>query len=437
MTRVLDDPTEPPPTYRQTAPGFQAPSLNEALAADVAVVGAGYTGLSTALHLRHASLSVAVLEARTVGWGGSGRAFGQVVPYAKHDHTHVLRTFGPEYGHRLIEGLGSGPDLVFDLIDRYAIACEGRKTGLIFAAHTRAMAHDLEARARFLQARGVGAEILDAAGAERLTGSRYYKTVLVEPRGGTLNPLAYVRGLALAAVAEGAKIFEGSRATAIRRQGKSWLVETANGHVRAKVVVLATDAYTDDLWPGLRQSIIPLRGYQIVSEPLSDNVAQSILPGGHPLTDMRRLFSGIRKRADGRLHLSVDGPAFDIAGHPSLAMARKRVRDVFPHVGELAWQQEVSGWVGMTTDQYPHVHRLDDGVYAAVGLSGRGIAFGTLLGREVTKRILGRPEEEMLLPLTPLRPIAVRPMARPLVGALLRWYRLRDRLDLAKGYVGT
>jgi glycine/D-amino acid oxidase-like deaminating enzyme len=213
-------------------------------------------------------------------------------------------------------------------------------------------------------------------------------------------------------------------------------VETANGCVQAKCVVLATDAYTDDLWLGLRQTIIPLRGYQIVSEPLSDNLARTILPGGHPLTDTRRLFSGIRKRMDGRLHVSIDGPAFDINGRPSVAKASQRVRDVFPHIGELRWQEEVSGWVGMTTDQYPHVHRLDDNVFAAVGLSGRGIAFGTLLGREVTKRILGKPEHEMMLPLTPLRPIAVRPVARPLVGALLYWYRLRDRADLARGYVG-
>ena len=437
MTRVLDDPTGSPPTYLRNAPSFEAPPLNGSLAADVAVVGAGYTGLSTALHLRHASLSVAVLEARTVGWGGSGRAFGQVVPYAKHDHVNILRTFGPEYGNRLIEGLGSGPEQVFDLIARYAIACEARKSGLLFAAHTQAAAREFETRARFLQARGVGVEVLDAAGSERITGSRYYKTVLVEPRGGTLNPLAYARGLARAAVSEGAKIFEGSRATALQRQGKDWLVETPDGQVKAKFVVLATDAYTDNLWPGLRQSIIPLRGYQIVSAPLSANLVSGILPGGHPLTDMRRLFSGIRKRADGRLHLSVDGPAFDIAGHPSLAMARRRVRDVFPHIGEIAWQEEVSGWVGMTADQYPHMHRLDDGVFAAVGLSGRGIAFGTLLGQEVVKRILGKPEQEMLLPLTPLRPIAAWPLARPLVGALLSWYRMRDRLDLARGHVGT
>lgn len=434
MTRALEDTTSLPPTYLRTAPDFNAAALQDAVSVDVAVIGAGFTGLSSALHLRQAALSVAVLEARKVGWGGSSRAFGQVVPYAKHDHVHILKTFGPEYGNRLIDGLGGGPDIVFDFIERYAIRCEALKTGLLFGAHTQTAASGLEDRARFSQARGIDATVLDGLDAERITGSRYYKTVLVEPRGGTLNPLAFVRGLAHAASTEGAQIFEDSRAIAIRRQGQRWLVETENGRVEARFVVLATDAYTDDLWPGLRQSIIPLRAYQVVSEPLSDNLSRSILPSGHPITDTRRLYSGIRKRVDGRLHLSVDGPAFSNAGHAYLAMAKQRIRDMFPQIGELQWLEEVAGWVGMTKDQYPHVHRLDDGVFATVGLSGRGIAFGTLLGREITKRIQGKDESEMLLPLTPLRPIAVRPLARPLVGALINWYRLRDRADLRRGY---
>jgi glycine/D-amino acid oxidase-like deaminating enzyme len=435
MTRVLEDLTDLPATYLRTAPDFRAPELVEDISVDVAVVGAGYTGLSTALHARQAGLSVAVLEARAVGWGGSGRAFGQVVPYAKHDHTHVLQTFGREYGNRLIDGLGAGPELVFDLIARYAIDCEADKTGLIFAAHTPAAARDLEAKARFLQTRGVGAEVVDASETERLIGSRYYKTALIEPRGGTINPLAYARGLAQAVGAADALIFEHSRATAVRREGSRWVVATKKGRVAARFVALATDAYTDDLWPGLRQTLIPLRAYQIISAPLSDNLARGILPGGHPVTDTRRLYSGIRKRTDGRLHLSIDGPVFDISGHASVAAAKRRAREVFPRLGALEWREEVCGWVGMTADQYPHLHRLDDGVFAAVGLSGRGIAFGTLLGREVIRRILGKPEQEMLLPLTPLRPIAVRPFARPLVGALINWYRVRDRVDLARGYV--
>jgi glycine/D-amino acid oxidase-like deaminating enzyme len=349
---------------------------------------------------------------------------------------HVLRTFGDDYGNRLVEGIGKGPELVYDLIAQHNISCEARQTGLIFAAHTQSAATGLAEKTRFLKARNVEARILEPSETAELVGSRYYQMALLDPRGGTLNPLGYVRGLAMAAEKLGAKVFEDSRATAIRRDGNGWMVETAASHAKARFVVLATDAYTDDLWPGLRQSIIPLRAYQATSEPLSPNVAESILPYGHAITDTRRLYSGIRKRADGRLHLSVDGPAFSNDGQASIAMAQRRIRDVFPQIGDLKWPEQVAGWVGMTEDQYPHLHHVDDGVYAAVGLNGRGIAFGTLLGREVAKRILGRDEREMMLPLTPLKAINVRPFSRPLVGALINWYRLLDRLDIAQGYVG-
>src|SRR5262249_44282347 len=152
-----------------------------------------------------------VLEARTVGWGGSGRAFGQVVPYSKQSDAHVLATFGPERGERLTAALGSGPDLVFDLIEKHRMDCQPIRKGLLFAAHNAAAVAGLEQRARFWQARGVATAMHDGAGAERLIGSRYYPAVLHEPRGGGLNPLGYARSLARAAIAAGARLFEDSR----------------------------------------------------------------------------------------------------------------------------------------------------------------------------------------------------------------------------------
>src|SRR5579871_6316119 len=125
MTHPLDDPTPLPEPYTPgAAPRLKAAPLRSRVKADVAIVGAGYTGLSTALHLKEAGVSSLVLEAREVGWGGSGRAFGQVVPYAKHDHVHLLEHFGPERGERLIAMLATGPDLVFSLIERHRILCD-------------------------------------------------------------------------------------------------------------------------------------------------------------------------------------------------------------------------------------------------------------------------------------------------------------------------
>jgi glycine/D-amino acid oxidase-like deaminating enzyme len=438
MIHPLDDPTPLPEPYTVgAAHRLAAPTLRDRMRADVAIIGAGYTGLSTALHLGSAGLSIIVLEAREVGWGGSGRAFGQVVPYAKHDHTHILRQFGPDYGERMIAMLAGGPELVFRLIERHRIVCDAVRHGLIFAAHTSAAAKVLEDRARFWQTRDAAVSFLDAKGMTEVTGSGYYPAGILDRRGGCLDPLAYARGLGHAAVDAGAKLFEQSRVTKLASTQGRWVVHAGHGAVEADTVVIATDAYTDTLWPGLQQSLIPLRGYHLTTAPLSENVRRTIMPGGQSLTDTRRLYSGIRLRSDGRLHVSTDGPAFSASAHAFSSKAARRVQDVFPQLGTPVWQTEVAGWVGMTTDQYPHLHNLARGVWAAIGLSGRGIAFGTLLGRELSKRILGKAESECSMPITSLRTTVVRSLARPLVGGLMNWYRIRDRAELGRGYLGA
>jgi glycine/D-amino acid oxidase-like deaminating enzyme len=233
-------------------------------------------------------------------------------------------------------------------------------------------------------------------------------------------------------VTAGGRVHEGCPALSLRQDGGGWQVRTPGGEVLAPQVVLATDAYTDDLWPGLRRSIVPLRAYQLVSVPLSDNLRRGVLPGGQSLTDTRRLYSGIRLRADGRLHVSVDGSALRNDGTPDVGFATRRVQALFPHLPPLAWESSVAGWVGMTADHYPHVHRLAPGLIAAVGLSGRGIALGTLLGREVSLRVLQRPESEWMMPDTPLRPLVVKPVMLPLLAGMLAYYRVRDALELRR-----
>jgi len=128
--------------------------------------------------------------------------------------------------------------------------------------------------------------------------------------------------------------------------------------------------------------------------------------------------------------MSVDGPAFSTTGSVFMAKATARLRAVFPQIGAPEWDETWTGWVDMTADQYPHVHEIGPGAWAIIGLSGRGIAFATLLGREIALRLAGRPESELFLPVTALKPIAVRPFAAPLVGALMTSYRIRDLLEL-------
>jgi glycine/D-amino acid oxidase-like deaminating enzyme len=427
----LDDPAALPAAYLRAAPPPpEAPPLAGDTTAEVAIVGGGFSGLSAALHLAERGVSVVLLEARGLATGGSGRAFGQVVPYAKHGEPHILRHFGDAAGTRIIDALGQGPAVVWDLIDRHGIACDDCRSGLIFAAHTGASEAGLRDRAAFWQARGAPVEMLDAARCEELIGSRRYATALIDRRGGHINPLAYALGLAQAARRAGARLHAQSRVTSLAPDGDGWRLRTDAGSVRAARIVICAGAYADDLWPGLRQSVIPIRAHQLVTAPLSANLRATILPGGQSLTDTRRLYSGIRLLPDGRLHLSVDGEGFGRNGVTYADKAAQRARGLFPQLGEIAFEEAWTGWVDMSADQYPHLHRLAGNAWAVIGLSGRGIAFGTLLGREVARRLVDGDKAETFMPVTPLKRIAVRPFAAPLVGALMSWYRVLDRREL-------
>ncbi|MBV8447640.1 MAG: FAD-binding oxidoreductase [Hyphomicrobiales bacterium] len=426
------DPTPLPRSYGMGTPAPETRILEGEHEAKVLVIGGGICGLSTALHLRELGHEVTVVEAGEIGQGGSGRAFGLVVPYAKRDHDAIRHAFGEDAGSRIVDAVASGPDLVFELIARHEIDCEASRNGWILGAHTQAALAGLAKLGAYWQNRGAPVECLDAGETARLVGSHYYLGALLDRRAGSVNPHAYTRGLAAAALRAGARIFTQSRARRLSREGARWRVLTPSGAVRARQVVIATDAYTDELWPGLAQSLVPLRAYQLVSEPLSENLRAAILPEGQPLTDTRRLYAGVRLRADGRLHMSVDGPAFSTAGRAKLAKAERRIATLFPQIGALRWDEEWSGWVGMTADHYPHLHRLASDLWAAIGFNGRGIALATLVGRDVARRIAGFSERELFLPVTKLSPIRAHGTLRPFVSALLDWYRLRDAMELRR-----
>src|SRR5579863_457600 len=428
MYRPGADP-HPVPAFYAGVPSAAPPTepLKGRQRTSVAVVGAGFTGTSTILHLAERGIAAVAIEANSIGWGASSRNFGQVVPYFKHDQDHVFAAFGNERGERMIAAVADGPGLVFSLIERYRIACSAERKGFIFGAHSPSARAGLERRSKFWQARGAPVEMLEGEAAAALIGSSYYEACSLDRRGGTINPLAYVRGLAAAAIEGGAKIHTDSRVLSLEPQGNGWCVRTPEGEVVADTVVLASNAYTPaQLWPGLRQSIIPMRAYQFVTRPLSENLRRSILPQGQPLTDTRHLFSGVRLHPDGRLQASADGPAFRVGGTGNLAKTARRMSETFPQLGTIDWEFAWAGWVAMTYDQYPHLYELAPGLWAGLGYSGRGIALATMMGREIAARIAGADEASLALPVTPLRPRGMTRFARPLVGALLAHYRWSD-----------
>jgi glycine/D-amino acid oxidase-like deaminating enzyme len=430
MYQPLSDQTTPPDTYTRHAPPPPATvPLEAGRHVAAAVIGAGFTGLSTALHLAEAGADVAVLEARDVGWGASGRAFGQVVPYLKQGHAAILRHYGPDRGQRIVDAVAEGPSLVFGLIEKHGIDCWPVRSGLIFAAHSPAARRDLENRTAYWQQRGAPVELLEGAPCADLTGSRLYPALSLDRRGGHINPFAYVRGLANAAVAAGATLHTATPVRGLRRDGARWLLDAGPGGLTADAVVIATNAYTGDLHPALRDSIIPMRGHGFVSEPVSGNLRASILPQRQSLTDTRHLFSAVRILPDGRLHISAHGPAFGPERPPDWRRVDARARRLFPQLGTLRWSQGWSGWVAMTPEHFPRLHELAPGLFAGLGYNGRGIAAATMMGRDLATLVGGAGDAATVFPLEPLRPLPWHRAAPALVRALVQVYRLHDMVD--------
>ena len=426
----MDDPPSLPRSYwaATAAPGPPIPALDGSETADVVVVGAGYTGLSAALHLAQRGAAVLVVDAHEPGWGASGRNNGQVVAALKHEPHEIEQRFGLERGSTLIDAIGGGPDLVLGLVERYGMTCEARRCGILTAAHSTAALAGLEQRVEIWNARGVPLALLSRQAMSAASGSDAWLGGCLDPRGGAINPLGYARGLAAAVLAEGGAIRRDARVSTIRRSKGGWQVVTDRGALAAQTVIVGTNAYTGSVWPGLGRTFIAARTPQLVSQPFGDNVARTILPGGHILSDTRYLTVGVRMHADGRLHMGggngTAGPESDALYAP---LARHAQR-LFPRLGAVEWQYRWTGLMAMTPDRYPRLFELAPGVAAALGYSGRGICTATLMGRELARWAAGEAGiDDLVLPASRFRALPYHALGGLIVETAVRYHAFRDR----------
>lgn len=408
------------------------PALVGSHTADVLVIGGGIGGCSAALHAAEGGSRVILLEANKIGWGASGRNGGHVAPATKHDPDEIIGRYGATAGQRLIDAAEEGPKVVASLVARHAIDCDFSVPGIISAGHTMAAMKAMAKRVDYWASRGRPVELLDRRQAALLIGSDYYLGAWIDRRGAKINPLGFVRGLARAAMKAGASLYEGTQALKIEKQSGKWYVKTGQGDVRADMVFLCTNAYTDGLWPGLRQTIVSVRAYQFMTRPLRDNVRKTILPGGQPMTDSRRLLSGIRLHSDGRLQFGGQGPAFGSEGEPSWGPTLGRLQKIFPQLGEVETDFWWTGFMAMNGDNSWHIHELGPGLLAMLGCNGRGVALATIYGRELARYAHGAPAADFVLPPTAPHRIFAHGLVEPFVTGLIRYYALRDAVEIRR-----
>lgn len=376
---------------------------------DVAVVGGGFTGLSTALHCAEKGLSVHVLEAEHIGYGGSGRNVGLVNAALWLPPRQVSEMLGPDYGPKFIKKFGNGPNYVFSLIEKHQMQCEVTKTGTIHAAHAPSGFKDLQGRHAEWQRLGEPVDLLNRQEVSEMIGSDHFYGGLVDQRAGTINPMGYCRGLARAAHGAGAEISTGVRATKLRRDGELWKVETNQGTVTAKSVILGTNAYTDDLWPGLSRIFTPIHYFQLATKPLGPDAAH-ILPGKQGLWDTGQIMFSLRRDAYDRLVIGSMGKVIGSKDRGlSHRWARKQIAKIFPSLGPVEFDEAWHGRIAMTPDHLPRIHELDTNLYTPIGYNGRGITTGTIFGESMADLLTGMDHKDLPLPMTDLKTVPSAP----------------------------
>ncbi|MFO1208493.1 MAG: FAD-binding oxidoreductase [Amaricoccus sp.] len=401
------------------------PPLAGDIAADVCVVGGGYTGLSAALHLAEQGFDVALLEASRVGWGASGRNGGQVGTGQRRDQDWLERTFGHDRAHALWDMAEEAKALVRGLVARHRIACDLRP-GIIHAAHRPGFVAEYHAEAEHL-ARAYGydmIESLDRFGLRAILGSDGYFGGALDRGGAHLNPLDYALGLARAAAAAGVRIFEGSR---VERVGPP--VATASGRVRARFVLLACNGYLGGLAPAVSARVMPINNFIVATEPLGEARARALIANGAAVADSRFVVNYFRTSADHRL-LFGGGESYgwrfpsDIAG-----LVRPRMLAVFPELPDVAIDYAWGGTLAITVNRMPAFQRLAPDVLSASGYSGHGVAMATLAGKLMAEAVQGTAGRFDVFATLPQPPFPGGAALRwPLLVLAMSWYALRDRL---------
>ena len=404
------------------------PRLDGSVQADVAIIGAGYTGLSAAYHIAASGRSAVVVEANRVGWGASGRNGGVVSPKFRHSFPAIAAAHGRDVARLMYNLAYESCDCVEQLVDALSITSAGfGRYGHIAAAHTPRALASLSVSGDWIKAEFGHSVMLTAGQVRDEVGSDQFFGGLLSAKAGGIHPLNYARGLARGLQAKGVPIYVESPATSVRHEGSSVVVETPNGRVSARQLVIATNGYSDVTQATLpiHRRLVPFRSAIIATEPLTDNVRAQILPGGRLCGDTKRMLRWFRL-VDNRLIFGGRG-AFGKADSASAFEAlRRSMVTVFPLLADTPIAYRWSGLVAMTLDGLPRLGQLDDRTVFAAGYNGTGVAMASLMGRALAEKTAGRTTDLGLIDSVPLNPIPFHAFRTPGVRVAAGWQQLLD-----------
>ena len=416
--------------YAATAPAVER---HRALAgretADVCIVGAGFTGISTALHLAERGYSVVVLEAGRIGWGASGRNGGQVGSGLRESMSALESTLGPARAGTLWALCEEAKAIIAERIARHRIRCDWRSGNLLASTRERYMGW-IEREAEFCHRRfGYGGyRMLSRAEMREEVASESYVGGRMDEGGGHLHPLRFVLGMAGAAVSAGARIFEGSRVESIRWRHRSQ-VSTAHGTVDTEYVVLAGNAYLGRMEPRIESRIMPIVNHVLATEPLGERRTRSLIRSGACVHSTRFVVDYYRCTPDHRLLFGGGETYSDRPLDDPGAFVRRYMLRVFPQLAEVEIDYAWSGRLAITMNRLPHIGRLAPNGFFAQGFSGHGVALTQIAGKLMAEAVAGTAERFDVLAGLRHRAFPGGTWLRhPLLVLGMLYYALRDKL---------
>lgn len=417
-----------PSYYAATAhPAPDRPPLHGEVTADVCVIGGGFTGVSAALNLAERGYDVVLLEGARIGWGASGRSGAQIVTAFAADMAKIRNWVGAENAKRLFAFAEEAKAIIADRVRRHDIQCDLVWSRFDAANKPRHLDELKAMQAEWAETHGyTGTTLVER---DRLTDhvdSDAYVGGLYDPGGGHFHPLNYCLGLARAAEAAGARLFEDSAVTQVAFGAKP-MAHTDRGRVQADYLLVATNAYLDNLIPAMQRKVMPVGTYIGATHPLGENRAKGLLPSNAGVTDCAFVLDYYRRTPDHRL-LFGGRVSYSTIMPPNLPRAmRAKMLQVFPQLADQRFDYTWGGYVGITVERTPHLGRLGDNVFFAQGFSGHGVALTGLAGKLMAEAVAGQAERFDLMAKLPHTTFPGGRLFRtPMLALAMLYYRMRD-----------
>lgn len=408
------------------------PSLIDEQYCDVVVIGGGFTGLSTAYHLAKYGLKVIVLEKNEVGSGASGRNGGQILTGYLPSMSSLAKSYGLETAKTMLKISLDSIDLIERIVEANKLDCSFQRSGHLLAAYKKSHLDELKQEQEVLERDfQYKVKIIEKHGLVHEITSDFYCGGLIDENSAMFHPYNYVLSLADLAEKEGALILEDSKATRIKHSSKNRvMVDTENGRVTANQLVMATDAYTDEVHKKIMHSLIPVESIMIATEPLAEDLVQFLIKKNRAVFDTKHLLYYFRRTPDKRIAFGGSGRTTSKRDSKNLYQTLQQgMVNVFPELKDAKIEYQWSGKVGFTREMLPCIGQLKDGTHFALGYAGHGAAMATYMGRCLADNIMKQSEGHNPFEKDDLKQIPFYNQHGKMVNLMKYYYKMLDYIS--------